>query len=173
MLVAPEIASNSGNIIRLCANAGSRLHLVRPLGYDMENAKLRRAGLDYHELATVVIHDNWELCKAELHGRRLFAFSSKATNTYEKIAYDPTDVLVFGAERSGLSPEIAAEFPQENLLRIPMRPQNRSLNLGNACSIVLFEAWRQHGFVGSSDYGDPEAGFGMIAEGTELLPYDR
>lgn len=137
VLVAPEIASNSGNIIRLCANAGSRLHLVRPLGYDMENAKLRRAGLDYHELATVLIHENWETCKAALAGRRLFAFSSKAKSTYEKVGYDPSDVLVFGAERSGLSPEIAAEFPPDRLLRIPMRPQNRSLNLGNACSIVF------------------------------------
>lgn len=152
VLVAPEIATNTGNIIRLCANAGVRLHLVEPLGFTMDDASLKRAGLDYHELASVTVHSSPAAASASL-GRRRFAFSSRATRRFDDVKFVPGDALVFGAERAGLSAgQLRALEPAEPLT-IPMRPGNRSLNLANAVAIAVYEAWRQHGFDGAADVG--------------------
>ena len=150
VLVAPEIPPNTGNVIRLCANAGARLHLVEPLGFSMDDRQLRRAGLDYHELATVVVHRDWDRCLAALGGRRLFAVSSRASTPYTAPAYAPGDVFVFGPETAGLPEPVLSAFPDECRLRLPMRPGNRSLNLSNAVAIVVYEAWRQQGFAAGS-----------------------
>jgi tRNA (cytidine/uridine-2'-O-)-methyltransferase len=150
VLVAPEIAPNTGNIIRLCANVGATLHLVEPLGFSLEDKLLRRAGLDYHDLTDVQQHANWEACVAALGDRRRFALSSHATGPcYSEVAFKADDVIVFGCESVGLSAPVLAGFPNTNQLRIPMQPNNRSLNLSNACAVVLFEAWRQLGFAGA------------------------
>jgi tRNA (cytidine/uridine-2'-O-)-methyltransferase len=150
VLFQPEIPPNSGNVIRLCANTGSRLHLVEPLGFSMDDKQLRRAGLDYHELATVTVHRDWAACLAALGDGRLFALSTRGTVGYAEVAFRPGDVFVFGAETSGLPEEILAGFHAERCLRLPMRPGNRSLNLSNAVAVVVFEAWRQQGFEGAS-----------------------
>ncbi|HZZ94808.1 MAG TPA: tRNA (cytidine(34)-2'-O)-methyltransferase [Usitatibacter sp.] len=149
VLVHPEIPPNTGNVIRLCANAGARLHLVEPLAFSMEDRLLRRAGLDYHELATVVVHRDWERCVQALDGRRLFALSTRGAVRYTDIEYREGDALVFGAETAGLPGEILESFPESRRLRLPMRPGNRSLNLSNAVAVVVFEAWRQSGFAGA------------------------
>ncbi len=154
VLVAPEIATNTGNIIRLCANAGARLHLVRPLGFTIDDASLRRAGLDYHDLTTVSVHDAADACSAALGtSRRRFAFSSHARRRYDEIAFAPGDVFVFGAERAGLTADQVEAFAPIEPLSIPMRPGNRSLNLANAVAIVVYEAWRRQGFRGSAATG--------------------
>jgi tRNA (cytidine/uridine-2'-O-)-methyltransferase len=150
VLFQPEIPPNAGNVIRLCANTGSRLHLVEPLGFSMDDKQLRRAGLDYHELATVTVHRDWAACLAALGDGRRFALSTRGTVGYAGVAFRPGDVFVFGAETSGLPEEILAGFPAERRLRLPMRPGNRSLNLSNAVAVVVFEAWRQQGFEGAS-----------------------
>ena len=150
VLFRPEIPPNAGNVIRLCANAGARLHLVEPLGFSMDDRQLRRAGLDYHELATVSVHRDWQGCLAVLRGRRLFAVSTRGTVRYAEVDYRPEDVFVFGAETSGLPAEVLEGFPAERRLRLPMRPGNRSLNLSNAVAVVVFEAWRQQGFAGGA-----------------------
>ena len=150
VLVHPEIPPNTGNVIRLCANAGARLHLVEPLGFSMDDRQLRRAGLDYHELATVVVHRSWEACRGALAGRRLFAVSAKGAVPYTRPSYAADDAFVFGAEAEGLPEEVLAEFPEDRRLRLPMRPGNRSLNLSNAVAVVVYEAWRQHGFAGGA-----------------------
>ena len=148
VLYRPEIPPNTGNVIRLCANAGARLHLIEPLGFSIDDKQLRRAGLDYHEFTAMKVHADWESCMAILGGRR-FAFTRRATRRYDDVRYREGDVLVFGCETSGLPEDILARFPGEDRLRLPMRPGNRSLNLSNAVSVAVFEAWRQVGFAGA------------------------
>ena len=149
VLVHPEIPPNAGNVIRLAANTGARLHLVEPLGFSMEDKQLRRAGLDYHELASVTVHPGWPACRATFAARRMYCFSTRALRLYTDVEYEASDVLVFGAETAGLPQHVLGEFPVEMRLKLPMRPGNRSLNLSNAVAVVAFEAWRQLGFPGS------------------------
>jgi tRNA (cytidine/uridine-2'-O-)-methyltransferase len=150
VLFQPEIPPNAGNVIRLCANAGARLHLVEPLGFSMEDRQLRRAGLDYHEMASVSVHRDWEACCLALGERRMFAFSTRGSVCYADVAFEPGDVFVFGAETSGLPAAVLESFAQNRRLRLPMKAGNRSLNLSNAVAVVVFEAWRQHRFAGGA-----------------------
>ena len=145
VLVEPEIPPNAGNAIRLAANTGCRLHLVEPLGFSVDDRQLKRAGLDYHELATLRVHTDWAACCQALGGRRFFGYTTKGTRLYTDIAYAPGDVLVFGSETRGLPAPILQQMAER--LRLPMRPGNRSLNLSNAVAVVVFEAWRQLGFA--------------------------
>jgi tRNA (cytidine/uridine-2'-O-)-methyltransferase len=149
VLVEPQIPMNTGNIIRLCANVGARLHLVRPLGFDLDAAALRRGGLDYHELIDTQVWDTWDDCRAALGvERRWFVTTTRAPNRrYDEVDYRAGDVVVFGCESEGLGEVFLGEFSAEQRLHIPMRPSNRSLNLANAVSVVAYEAWRQHDFV--------------------------
>ena len=149
VLYQPEIPPNTGNIIRLCANTGAELHLVEPLGFDITDKGLRRAGLDYHEYARVVRHADWAACKAALDGRRLFAMTTKGQTSPFSTALTDSDVFIFGRESSGLPPEVLAEFAPEQRLRLPMQAGQRSLNLSNAAAVTVFEAWRQAGFSGA------------------------
>lgn len=149
VLVEPEIPPNTGNVIRLCANSGAELHLVRPLGFPLDDARMRRAGLDYHEYATMQLHDNWAACKAALAGRRLFAIETTGVASPHETALRADDVFVFGSETKGLSEAVLADFPPERQLRLPMRPAIRSLNLSNAVAVTVYEAWRQLGFTGA------------------------
>jgi len=148
VLVEPEIPPNTGNVIRLSANTGCRLHLVRPLGFDLSDKNLRRAGLDYHEYTELRVHDDWPALRAALAGRRLFAFTSKGSRLLGTAVFQPGDGFVFGPETRGLSAEILAEFDEDRRLRLPMRPGSRSLNLSNAVAVTVFEAWRQNGYAG-------------------------
>ena len=148
VLHRPEIPPNTGNVIRLCANAGARLHLVEPLGFTLDDRQLRRAGLDYHEFAALVVHADWNACLGSLKGRRTFAFSTRGQVLYTTVRYEKDDVFVFGGETAGLPQELLDTFPADRRLRMPMRPGNRSLNLSNAVAVVVYEAWRQNGFVG-------------------------
>jgi tRNA (cytidine/uridine-2'-O-)-methyltransferase len=150
ILFEPEIPPNTGNVIRLCANVGARLHLVRPLGFDLSAAKLRRAGMDYAEIAEVRVHDNWSACLAELGARRLFALTTRGSVRHDTPRYDANDAFVFGPETRGLPAEMIAGFAPEQRIRLPMMPNNRSINLSNTVAIVAFEAWRQLGFAGGS-----------------------
>ncbi len=150
VLYQPEIPPNTGNIIRLAANTGCRLHLVKPLGFDLDDKQLRRAGLDYHEYAEVRVHDDWPACLTHFIGRRLFTFTTKGERGYAEADYQPGDVFVFGPETRGLPAAILDQFPTERRLRLPMRPGQRSLNLSNACAVVVFEAWRQQDFGGAA-----------------------
>lgn len=151
VLVRPEIAPNTGNIIRLCANTGSSLHLVGPLGFEMEDRLLRRAGLDYHELADVHVYDNLDACSTNLAGPgRQYAFSSSATKRYDTVRYTADDVLVFGSESVGLRRDDISAMSIEQMLTLPMRAGNRSLNLANAVAVVVYEAWRQLDFHGAA-----------------------
>jgi tRNA (cytidine/uridine-2'-O-)-methyltransferase len=152
VLVEPQIPTNTGNIVRLCANVGARLHLVRPLGFALDDSALRRGGLDYHELADTQIWDTWQECRAAVGvQRRWFATTTRAPHRrYDEVVYRPGDVVVFGCEATGLGEALLAEFTSEHRLNIPMRPSNRSLNLGNAVSVVAYEAWRQRGFAGAA-----------------------
>jgi tRNA (cytidine/uridine-2'-O-)-methyltransferase len=150
VLFQPEIPPNTGNVIRLCANVGARLHLVEPLGFSMDDKQLRRAGLDYHELATVTVHPDWRACAESLAGRRMFAISTRGHVHYAQVRYEAGDVFVFGAETSGLPAAFLGGFEMDRTLRLPMHPGNRSLNLSNAVAVVVFEAWRQAGFAGAS-----------------------
>ena len=149
VLVQPEIPPNAGNVIRLAANTGARLHLVEPLGFTLEDRQLKRAGLDYHDLARVTVHRDWEACRAALGERRLFALSTRGTRGYAEVEFRVGDTFVFGAETRGLSAELLEEFPAAMRLRLPMLAGNRSVNLSNAVAVVVFEAWRQIGFLGS------------------------
>jgi len=149
VLVEPEIPPNAGNVIRLAANTGARLHLVEPLGFALEDRQLRRAGLDYREMASVRVHRDWPACRAALGARRLFAVSTRGAVPYASVRYAADDALVFGAETRGLPQALLEEFPPGQRLRLPMRPGNRSLNLSNAVAVVVFEAWRQLGFCGA------------------------
>lgn len=146
VLFEPEIPPNTGNIIRLCANTGAQLHLVKPLGFDLEDKQLKRAGLDYHEYANLQTHENWTTCKLALAGHRMFAITTKGSSNYAETEFEPGDVFVFGPETRGLPEEIRNEFAPSNRLRLPMLPESRSLNLSNSAAVLLYEAWRQIGF---------------------------
>jgi tRNA (cytidine/uridine-2'-O-)-methyltransferase len=148
VLVHPEIAPNTGNVIRLAANTGCRLHLVEPMGFVMSDRGLKRAGLDYHEHATVQRHPDWAACLNVLGDARRFAFTTRGSRRYSEIAFQPGDAFVFGAESCGLPDAVLAGFPPQCRLRLPMRPASRSLNLGNSVAAVVFEGWRQQGFAG-------------------------
>jgi len=148
VLYQPEIPPNTGNVIRLCANTGAQLHLVRPLGFRLDDRDLRRAGLDYREYADVHVHEDWKACVTALGGHRMFAFSSRSTQRFAVARFQPNDVFVFGAETRGLPAALLGQFAPERRLRLPMRPDNRSLNLSNAVAVVIYEAWRQAGFAG-------------------------
>ena len=147
VLFEPEIPPNTGNIIRLCANTGTNLHLVQPLGFDMDDRKLKRAGLDYHEWASVRQHDDLAAFATAIQPRRTFAFTTKGKILYTEIKYQADDVFLFGPESRGLPRKILDSFPQDLKIRLPMLKQSRSLNLSNAVAIVVYEAWRQLGFV--------------------------
>lgn len=146
ILYQPEIPPNTGNIIRLCANTGATLHLIKPLGFLLNDKQLLRAGLDYHEFANVALHKDWEECIHNLPGRRIFAVSTKGTQRYDQISYAAQDAFLFGAESRGLPIQIMESFSDKQRIHIPMLPERRSLNLANAVSIVIYEAWRQQGF---------------------------
>ena len=148
VLVEPEIPPNTGNVIRLAANTGMRLHLVKPLGFSLDDKRLKRAGLDYHEYASLAVHDSWQALAKAMNGRRMFAFATKAERLFTDVRYAPDDVLVFGSEACGLPPAIMETFAPDMRIRLPMRPGNRSLNLSNAVAVAVFEAWRQLGFAG-------------------------
>ncbi|KAA0022801.1 tRNA (cytidine(34)-2'-O)-methyltransferase [Antrihabitans cavernicola] len=150
MFHEPKIPPNTGNAIRLSAITGSELHLVGPLGFDMSEPKLKRAGLDYHDLASVTVHDDLDAAWTALQPERVYAFTAHATTSFADIAYQPGDVLLFGPEPTGLSDEVLADSHITEQLRIPMLAGRRSLNLANAASIALYEAWRQHGYAGSN-----------------------
>lgn len=168
ILVEPKIPSNTGNIIRLCANTGANLHLVEPLGFELEDKKLRRAGLDYHEWANVQIHANWHLAKQALgqqNIQRIVALTTKLSQPFfcQNFTNTQNIALVFGSETAGLSDEIRQDIGAENWLRLPMLPSSRSLNLSNSVAISLYEVWRQQGFFG--DIGQ-SAGYDTV------MPYD-
>ena len=148
VLFEPEIPPNTGNIIRLCANTGAQLHLVKPLGFKLEDKQLKRAGLDYHEFATLQVHENWDNCKTALAGKRMFAITTKGSTRHSEVTFKAGDVFVFGPETRGLPEEIRNEFSAGNRLRLPMLPDSRSLNLSNSAAVLLYEAWRQIGFEG-------------------------
>lgn len=148
VLFQPEIPPNTGNVIRLCANTGAQLHLVEPLGFRWEDRSLKRAGLDYHEFASVFRHADWDACKTALDGRRRYAVTTRGGQRFDTPGLREDDVFVFGRETSGLPPQVMDEFPEDHRLRLPMRPGQRSLNLSNAVAVTVFEAWRQLGFVG-------------------------
>ncbi|HJP38194.1 MAG: tRNA (cytidine(34)-2'-O)-methyltransferase [Gammaproteobacteria bacterium] len=146
ILYEPEIPPNTGNIIRLCANTGTLLHLIRPLGFALDDKKLRRAGLDYREFADLRVYDSLDECLDALDRPRTLAISTRGKTLYSEHHYMPGDTLLYGPETRGLPGEILQSMHPDRVLRIPMQPQNRSLNLANAVAIVLFEAWRQQGF---------------------------
>lgn len=150
VLYEPEIPPNTGNAIRLCANTGSRLHLVRPLGFSMRDKQLQRAGLDYHEFADVRLHADWTACLEFFSGRRMFAVTTRGTQHHDAPRYRENDVFVFGPETRGLPSLVIDALPAAQRLRLPMRKEARSLNLSNAVAIVVYEAWRQLGFAGGS-----------------------
>ena len=148
VLYQPEIPPNTGNVIRLCANSGAKLHLIRPLGFDLDHAKLRRAGLDYHEFADVAVHDDLDTFTATVKPERVFALSTRGRYSYADIRFAENDAVVFGPETRGLPQALLDALPTDQRLRLPMRPHNRSLNLSNAVAVVVYEAWRQMGFTG-------------------------
>ncbi|OOF29297.1 tRNA (cytidine(34)-2'-O)-methyltransferase [Salinivibrio sp. IB872] len=148
-LYEPEIAPNTGNIIRLCANCGANLHLIEPLGFDLEEKKVRRAGLDYHDLARVTRHKDYAAFANAMAGRRIFACTTKATQFHTEATFADGDVLLFGPETRGLPDALIQALPDAQRLRIPMQPEARSLNLSNAVAIIGYEAWRQLGFAGA------------------------
>jgi tRNA (cytidine/uridine-2'-O-)-methyltransferase len=148
MFVEPRIPPNSGNAIRMAAVTGCELHLVGPLGFEMSDAKLRRAGLDYHDLASVTVHQSLDAAWEALVPQRVFAFTAHATRCYAEVHYDAGDVLMFGSEPTGLAPKVLQDSHVTDQLRIPMVAGRRSLNLANAAALVVYEAWRQHGFTG-------------------------
>lgn len=147
VLFEPEIPPNTGNIIRLAANTGSQLHLIKPFGFELDDKKMRRAGLDYHEFAGITQYENWSDFMSHHGEKRLFGISTKATRHYSECRFEEGDFLVFGPETRGLPDNIREQLGQKNLLRIPMLPNSRSLNLSNATAVVVYEAWRQLGFA--------------------------
>jgi len=149
LLYQPEIAPNTGNVIRLCANTGARLHLVRPLGFELDDARLRRAGLDYHEYAHLTVHDSLAAALARFDPARVFAFSTRARTRFDAMSYREGDALLFGPESRGLPEGVLDAIPGPQRLRLPMRAGQRSLNLSNAVAVAVFEAWRQQGFAGA------------------------
>ncbi|HIF72147.1 MAG TPA: tRNA (cytidine(34)-2'-O)-methyltransferase [Dehalococcoidia bacterium] len=148
-LVAPEIPQNTGNIIRLCANTGGRLHLVEPLGFSLTEKPLRRAALDYGDLADVVVHKSVEALFDSIDMTRTFVTTTGGTTTYDQVEFQDGDTVIFGSESKGLSDALVAGLPPENRISIPMMPANRSINLSNAVALVLYEMWRQQSFDGS------------------------
>lgn len=150
ILFEPEIPPNTGNIIRLCANTGARLHLVKPLGFELDDKHLRRAGLDYHEYAQLQVHDSLAQALTVIAPARLFAFSTRSQQRYDQVAYGDGDAFLFGPESRGLPQAVIDALPAGQRLRLPMRPDNRSLNLSNAVAVTMFEAWRQHDFTGGA-----------------------
>lgn len=150
ILYEPEIPPNTGNIIRLCANVGVDLHLIEPLGFELDEKRLRRAGLDYREFVSVRTHASLEECLAALEAPRVLALSTRNTTRYDEIGYKPGDALLFGPETRGLPQEVLDALPDGQRLRLPMQKGNRSLNLSNAAAVVVYEAWRQLGFEGGS-----------------------
>jgi tRNA (cytidine/uridine-2'-O-)-methyltransferase len=149
ILFRPEIPPNTGNAIRLCANTGASLHLIRPLGFELDDARLRRAGLDYHEYARVTVHDDLPACLVALGEPRVFAYSTRGRLAHVDARYTEGDALLFGCETAGLPDEVLDAIPPDQRLRLPMRPDSRSLNLSNSVAVAVYEAWRQLGFAGS------------------------
>ena len=149
LFYSPRIAPNTGNAIRMVAATGCELHLVEPLGFDLSEPKLRRAGLDYHDLASVTVHQDLDAAWAVIGPTRVFAFTAHATRFYTDVAYEPDDILLFGPEPTGLPDEVLNDPHVTDQLRIPMLAGRRSMNLANATSVALYEAWRQHGFDGA------------------------
>ena len=149
VLVNPEIPPNTGNIIRLCSNTGYSLHLIKPIGFDLNNRQLKRAGLDYHDTAKVKTYDNLEQFIKIVNPNRILATTSKVNKSYTTIKFKKNDAILFGSESTGLSQDILNKIQKENIFNIPMKPNNRSLNLSNAVSIIVYESWRQHNFEGS------------------------
>lgn len=149
ILYQPEIPPNTGNVIRLCANVGAALHLVAPLGFAMDEPRLRRAGLDYHELANVTVHASLAECLAAARPARVFALTTRARRTLYDARFEPQDAFLLGPETRGLPQDVLEQWPEDSWLRLPMRPGNRSLNLSNAAAVALFEAWRQQDFAGA------------------------
>lgn len=152
VLVEPEIPPNTGNIIRLCANTGAQLHLIEPLGFPLDDAKMRRAGLDYHEYALMKVHCSWNAFIAEMEPdpKRMFAMTTHGSTPFASVLFHPGDVFVFGSETKGLAPDLRESFAPTQRIRLPMRPGNRSLNLSNSVAVVIYEAWRQNGFAGGA-----------------------
>lgn len=146
ILYQPEIPPNTGNIIRLCANTGTRLHLVKPLGFSLEDRQLQRAGLDYHEFTTLRTYDSWTECEKRFKDRRLFAVSTRGTQRYDLVKYTQDDVFLLGPESHGLPADLLEGLPEQQRIRIPMTSNSRSLNLSNAVAVVIYEAWRQLSF---------------------------
>ena len=150
VLYEPEIPPNAGNVMRICANTGCRLHMVRPLGFALSDKQLERAGMDYRAGVDFTLHDDWAHCRSALTGHRKFAITTRGGTRYDQITYQPGDVFVFGPETRGLPPEVLAEFSPEARLRLPMLQASRSLNLSNAVAVATYEAWRQLGFAGAA-----------------------
>ncbi|MFT5644042.1 MAG: tRNA (cytidine/uridine-2'-O-)-methyltransferase [Janthinobacterium sp.] len=152
VLVAPEIPPNTGNVIRLCANTGAQLHLIEPLGFTLDDARMKRAGLDYHDYASMKVHPNWDafLTDARPDPTRMFALTTKGAMPFSAATFLEGDVFVFGSETKGLAPELHDTFAPTQRLRLPMQPNNRSLNLSNTVAVVVYEAWRQHGYAGGA-----------------------
>lgn len=150
VLVEPEIPPNTGNIIRLCANSGAQLHLIEPLGFPLDDAKMRRAGLDYHDYATMKVHKSWSdfLASEGPDPERMFALTTHGSTSFSAPVFRPGDIFVFGSETRGLDPVLRESFAPAQRIRLPMRPGNRSLNLSNTVAVVVYEAWRQNGFTG-------------------------
>ena len=151
VLVHPQIPPNTGNVIRLAANVGARLHLIEPLGFALDHSRLRRAGLDYHEFASVRVHASFGRFIEDVAPERCFAFSTSGTRSYDQVSYAIGDALVFGSETCGLDRQFLDSLPSERVLRLPMRPHNRSLNLSNAVAVASYELWRQLGFGGADE----------------------
>ena len=152
VLVEPEIPPNTGNVIRLCANTGAQLHLIEPLGFPLDDTKMKRAGLDYHEYANMKVHRSWEdyLATEKPDRERMFALTTHGSSPFASASFRPGDVFVFGSETRGLAPERRESFPSAQRIRLPMMPDNRSLNLSNTVAVVVFEAWRQNGYAGGA-----------------------
>ena len=151
ILFRPEIPPNTGNVIRLCANTGAALHLIRPLGFTLDDARLRRAGLDYHEYASVLVHDCLDDCLAMIGRPRVYAFTTRGHTRHVDARYVEGDALLFGCETAGLPAEVVDTIPEAQRMRLPMQPDSRSLNLSNAVAVAVYEAWRQLGFDGAVD----------------------
>tara|TARA_R110002073_G_scaffold142342_1_gene294206 strand:- start:317 stop:781 length:465 start_codon:yes stop_codon:yes gene_type:complete len=149
LLYQPEIPPNTGNIIRLAANTGCQLHLVKPLGFTLDDKRMRRAGLDYSEYANLTVWDSWDCFSRQNSSARIFGFTTKSSNQYTSIDFQPNDFFLFGPETRGLPDNIRNQLPATQLLRIPMLPESRSMNLSNSVSVVVYEAWRQHQFAGA------------------------
>jgi tRNA (cytidine/uridine-2'-O-)-methyltransferase len=150
VLYQPEIPPNTGNVIRLCANTGCQLHLIQPLGFAIDHARMRRAGLDYHEFTALNLHKDFEVFVAAVKPPRIFALSTRGTQRYDAVGFQPDDAFVFGPETRGLPQSLLDDLPAAQCLRLPMRPDNRSLNLSNSVAVVVFEAWRQNRFAGAA-----------------------